>query len=335
MAQGRPSTGRRGRRHTRGTGDDVADVTATLDRMLRANGARDLADALEQGHEVGDAFDRHRTSLSRAVSAATAAGERDAMRTAIQAQLEAGGATARVVLALLHDDRSRLPTPAPSAPPSPRPGPPPAPAEMTYAAQRTTPVDVPAMPPGSRAGDEFVWCVVGLAVVGVLVAVTASITTTLVLAPLLFVGQVVLLGLDRHGLGRTGLRGPAWGWVLFAPGYCYRRARVLGHAPRYAYALVAVGVAGRVAVSTFGVGGGPMIDTRRLADALNTTVERTWEVEATTDCPRFVEVVVGDEFTCTASMAQGAQYAVTYEIVDEDGRLKETDMRLTNLRSTR
>lgn len=316
----------------------MAEDTHTLDGLLRAHGADELADALVEVRPIAAGFDRHRRALSDALTSATAEGGRDAIRNAIHAEILAGGPRGQVLQALLQDDRNRLPAFAPPPTPSPAhdargvPSPPPTPAEMAYTARRATPIEAPSGPPAaSRAGDEFVWSVVGLAVIGVLVAVAAPTTTLIVLAPLLFVGQLLLLGLDRRTLGRTGLRGPAWGWVVFAPGYCYRRARALGQAPHYAYALVAIGVAGRLAVSTFGLGGGPLIDTEALAATLNEAVEQTWEVDATTDCPRWVEVTVGDEFTCTATMAHGAQYAVTYKIMDERGRLREADTSLRNL----
>lgn len=294
----------------------MAETGMRVDDLLRAHGAVELADRLGDCGSLAADFDRQRDALSRAVASATAAGARDELLRAIRARLDAGDDQGRALEALLRGDPDRLPTPPRPSPSQASPA-----GDIPYAARIETPAPVSAVT--TVPGDELVWSVVALAVLGVVVVLTASVTTVLALAPVLFVGQLVLLGLDLHALRRADVRAPGWGWVLFAPGYCFRRGRALGRAAHYGHAIVAVGVIGRVAIAYFGVGGGPMIDTGRLEDALNANVERSGEVASSTDCPRFVEVVPGDRFDCTASMVDGARYSVTYEIQDERGALRE------------
>lgn len=316
-----------------------------LASVLHRLGAVELADHVWNGTCVAPSdFDRARGELDAALAAAREAGDHAVLAAGMRRAMGAGGVVGATVAALLHGDRDRLPAPAPAPGPAPAPArvpvvgtaPPPPPPPSAPVEADAFAVTLPALrEPGPSAAlpvappepaEGYAWGAVAVAVVGALCLFWAPLDLLVVIAPLLSAVTVALLLVDRAALRDAGHRRvPGWGWALVPPAYLLRRGHALGVKPLHGYALLGLGMATRLGIVVFGIGGGQLANMEALEAQLEAEYSQMWGQPATADCPQRIALERGVEFECVV-LREGddGRSEFGFQMVDDRGGLRMT-----------
>lgn len=314
----------------------MSEQDRELASVLHRLGAVELADHVWNGTCVTPSdFDRARGELGAALAAAREAGDHAELAAGMRRAMGAGGVVGATVAALLHGDRDRLPAPAPSPAPvavvGTAPPPPPSAPVETDAFAVTLPAlrdpgpsgALPVAPPKPVEG--YAWGAVVAAVVGALCLFWVPLDLLVVIGPLLSAVTIALLLVDRAALRDAGHRKvPGWGWALLPPAYLFRRGRALGVKPLHAYALVGLGMATRLGIVVFGIGGGELANMEALEAQLEVEYTEMWEQPATADCPRWRTLESDAEFQCVVLLEDGGQVVLYFRMIDDRGNLDMT-----------